>query len=370
MRKEYYMGEGIHTWKSGKNQSIEFVVTQDCNLRCSYCYQTHKNNKHRMSYKVAKDAIDYILNNPQLFSSDSVILDFICGEPLLEIDLISKIVDYFKVRAYELNNKWFDSFRITMTTNGILYNNKKVQKFIKENRDTLAICITIDGTKEKHNMNRVYPDGSGSYDDVARNIPLWLKEFPHYGTKVTIGHDDLPYIKESIIHLYELGITMIPANVVYEDVWEDGDAEIFEQQLIELADYIIDNNLWNKFNTTLFTDNLGSPNKPSQLLTNWCGSGKMISVDADGNLFPCLRYMSYSLNNYEPCPIGNIYDGIDFDKVRPFLAVNTASQSSEECIKCDVATGCAWCQGNNYDNSKNGTSYERATFICEMHKHI
>lgn len=368
MVKEYYMGSGIKTWKSGRAQTIEFIVTQDCNLRCAYCYQTHKNNKGKMSVQVGKDTIDYLLNNPEMFAADSVIFEFIGGEPLLEIDLIKEIVDYFKVRAYELNHKWFNSYRISITTNGILYSSEKVQKFIKENRSNLGICITIDGTKEKHDIQRVYPDGRGSYDDVVKNIKLWLKQYPNYGTKVTIGHNDLPYVKESIIHLYNLGLNMIPANVVYEDVWEDGDDEIFEQQLIELADYIIDNKLWNEFNTTLFTDVLGTPNTISKLETNWCSSGKMLAVDSEGNLFPCLRYMKYSLNNNKPRCIGSIYDGIDVDKIRPFLAINGLSQSSQECINCEIATGCSWCQGNNYDCSEVGTSFNRVTYICKMHK--
>ena len=33
-----------------------------------------------------------------------------------------------------------------------------------------------------------------------------------------------------------------------------------------------------------------------------------------------------------------------------------------------MATGCAWCTGYNYDASPDGTIFQRATFICKMHK--
>ena len=80
----------------------------------------------------------------------------------------------------------------------------------------------------------------GSYDDVVKNIPLWLSQFPHAGTKVTISSADLPYIKDSVLHLYSLGIHEVNINCVFEDVWNEGDDEVFEQQLISLADAIID----------------------------------------------------------------------------------------------------------------------------------
>lgn len=48
-------------WGYGNAQSITFIVTEDCNLRCKYCYITHKSSNRKMSYDVAKKFIDYIL---------------------------------------------------------------------------------------------------------------------------------------------------------------------------------------------------------------------------------------------------------------------------------------------------------------------
>lgn len=67
---------------------------------------------------------------------------------------------------------------------------------------------------------------------MVRNIPLWLEQFPGDGTKVTISSPDLPYIKESVLHLYNLGIHEVNINCVFEDVWQEGDDSLFEEQLI------------------------------------------------------------------------------------------------------------------------------------------
>jgi len=365
---KYKIGKGISSWRYKAPYNITFVVTEDCNLRCKYCYQVHKNNKKAMSLDMAKQAVDFFLDNPDLFNADAVIWEFIGGEPLLEMDLINQITDYIKIQTYKKNHPWFNAYRFSISSNGTLYHKDNVRRFIKKNPKKFNVGISIDGTKAKHDLQRVYVNGRGSYDDVAKNIPLWLEEMPDAITKVTIGHEDIPYLKESIVHLWNLGIKNVPANVVFEDVWQEGDDVLFENQLRELADYILEHRLWNEVDCSLFDEKLGYPNNDESLDRNHCGSGRMIAVDADGNFYPCLRYMDYSLTNEKPYLIGNIRDGIDFDKIRPFLALNARTQSDEECLDCEVAGGCAWCQANNYDLSGSGTNYRRAKYICQMHK--
>lgn len=104
--------------------------------------------------------------------------------------------------------------------------------------------------QRKHDLQRVFPDGTGSYDAIHNNIELWLSQF--YGsTKVTFSSEDLKYLKESVVHLWNEGIEEVNANVVYENVWQPGDDKIFEMELKKLADYILDNNLYNKYQCTL-----------------------------------------------------------------------------------------------------------------------
>lgn len=358
-------------WQSGMAKSVTFIVTKDCQLACKYCYLVGKNEKERMPWSVAKAAIDYILDNEDDFREESVIWDFIGGEPFLEIDLIDKICDYIKIEMYRRNHHWFNSYRFSFSINGINYHTDKVQNFIKKNRDHLSIGITIDGTKRKHDLNRIWKgDGPerGSYSDVVKNIPLWLKQFPYGGTKVTISSADIPYIKESVLHLYELGIHEVNINCVFEDVWNDGDDKKFEDQLLQLADAIIDGDLYSDYSCSFFTEVMGKPMDCVQDNGNWCGAGRMLAIDAAGNFYPCTRFAQYSLRSKKAWIIGNINEGIDRNKLRPFLTLDRCTQSTQECIDCEVASGCAWCQGENYDAAATSTIYQRATAICKMHK--
>ena len=83
-----------------------------------------------MSWATAKAAIDYILMHEDFFKEESVIWDFIGGEPFLEIELIDKICDYLKTEMFRLNHHWFNSYRFSFSTNGINYDSPKVQNFI------------------------------------------------------------------------------------------------------------------------------------------------------------------------------------------------------------------------------------------------
>ena len=380
-KKDSFVYTPSGQWKYGAAKDITFIVTKDCQLACKYCYLVGKNTKERMSWDIAKKAIDFILDNEKDFKEEAVIWDFIGGEPFLEIDLIDQICDYLKTEMFRRNHRWFNSYRFSFSTNGINYHTEKVQNFIKKNASHVSIGITIDGTKRKHDLNRIWKtaemergitptpeEEKGSYDDVVKNIPLWLKQFPNGGTKVTISSADIPYIKECVLHLYSLGIHEVNINVVFENVWKEGDDKLFEEQLIQLADAIIDNNYYSENACSFFSDSIGKPLDIVLDNNNWCGAGRMLSIDAAGNFYPCTRFAAYSLRSKKPIIIGNVNDGINKNMLRPFLTLDRCTQSKPECVDCEVASGCAWCQGENYDAADSPTVYQRATAICKMHK--
>lgn len=353
-------------WQEGIAREFTFIVTKDCQLACKYCYLVGKNSKERMTFEVAKRAVDYILTCDLYKNDPSVVWDFIGGEPFLEIDLIDRICDYIKTELFRRNHPWFNSYRFSFATNGINYATDKVQEYVRKNLSHLSIMMTIDGTEVLHDMNRVYKNSDkGSYSDVIKNVPLWLSQFPNAATKVTISHENIDYIKDSVLHLFSLGLGDVNINCVFEDVWKPGDDDRLEKQLIELADAIIDNDLYKKHNCSFFWEQIGKPMTSNE---NWCGAGKMMSIDAAGNFYPCTRFAAYSLRSKRPIIIGNIDDGIDTNKLRPFLALDRLTQSPRECIDCEVSSGCAWCQGENYDAADTNTIYQRSTAICKMHK--
>ena len=136
-------------WESGRAKTVTFMLTEDCQLRCRYCYFAAKNAKGRMEFDVARRTIDRLLEDPDVFDEPSVILDFIGGEPLLEIELLDRVCDYFKRRAFETDHRWFDSYRISVSTNGLLYGDHAVQRIERHSQEYQA-----DGRDEQQRGGR------------------------------------------------------------------------------------------------------------------------------------------------------------------------------------------------------------------------
>ncbi len=361
------LGTNIKSYREGNTRHITLVLTEECNMRCTYCYEVNKNSDHVMPREVAYRAIDFFLTQPCNYPA--VVVEFIGGEPTLEMGLINDIVRYFKKEVNRLEyHPWRSAHLFFIGTNGTTYCSEQLQKFLWENHYHAQVSISLDGTKRKHDMHRIFKNGKGSYDIVAENAKLWIKQYPFASSKVTFASDDLPYTCESIVHLWDMGIKTVHANVVYEDVWKPGDPEIFESQLRHLADVALDGDYWRNCRTSLFWVPRKKEEKSND--NNWCGTGKMVAVDSSGNLYPCLRFMDYSLSNPSRFsrPLGTIYDGFDQDKLRAYHCLRKSLQSSKECLECHMEKICGWCTALNYDAADSDTIFQRATYKCEMHK--
>ncbi|MBN2441265.1 MAG: radical SAM peptide maturase, CXXX-repeat target family [Spirochaetales bacterium] len=349
-------------------RTVMVLITEECQLRCKYCYAVHKNNNSKIDFVTFRKAFDFMMKEKAIFSESGINIAFFGGEPLLGIKVINQICEYVEKVTREKKHVWADNYHFTISTNGILYNNPEVQEFIKRFKDHLTISISIDGTKIKHDMNRVYPDGKGSHDDIIKNIPLWQSQFPGLGTKATVSHDDIPYIKESILYLWDIGIKKININCVFEDVWKDGDDILFEEQLKQLADHIIENKLDDTYDCSFFAKMIGNKMDSTEN-NNWCGSGKhMTAIDTHGDFYACNRFLPFTIQTHDSRMLGNADKGFDKNKLRPYIALDRLSQSPRQCKECEYAGGCALCVGVNYEAAETDTIYQRAIFICAMHK--
>lgn len=183
--------------------------------------------------------------------------------------------------------------------------------------------------------------------------------YPIAGTKVTLAPENLPYLTGAIRHLYSLGYRNIPANCVFEGVWKEHHPQLLYDQLIELADWMLDNEIYKDLYTSLFEERFVQ--KPSQeeyerqKTTAFCGgNGRMVAFAPDGKVYPCLRYMKHSLNNQPERPIGELSLGLYTDKehtewFQRLQDVTTWSSADDECRDCPLLPLCPTCIAWQYD---------------------
>lgn len=355
--------------------TIQFIVTESCNLNCSYCYELCKTNKH-MSKEVAKKGVDFILNggldgyfnNPNRIGG--FIIEFFGGEPTLNIDVMNYVTEYFTQQCYLKHPEWLTNSMFAVSSNGTLYFQDKVKNFVETNSHRLSFGITIDGNKTLHDACRVYYDGRGSYDDVEKAVKHWNSiSTTTNSTKVTFAPANIKHIYESMIHLWEnLDIQFIHANCVYEEGWTIEDAKVYYQQLMKLADYLLIDKRYARYYISIFSD-LIEPLSEEGRKRNTCGgNGSMLAISPEGKLYSCMRFMDYALGKREGAPIGDLENGIDLES--PFLkklqAITFESQSEEKCLTCPASSICGGCTGHNYDAF--GDPNIRPTYHCDMIK--
>lgn len=359
------------------SRQFTFQVTDKCNLACTYCYQINKSTR-RMKIEDAKKAVDNLLTGENGFDayinpviSPAIEIEFIGGEPFLEVDLIDEVTDYFIQRAIELNHPWQHNYVISICSNGVLYKDPRVQNYINKHKRHLSLSITVDGVQELHDKCRIFPDGKPSYH-LAHSAALdWMDRGNYLGSKITIAPANVTYVADSMKQMIDDGYYDINANFVYEEGWNKEHAKEIYNQIKRFTDETLYDFDINAVAISLLNSN-GQPKSVIEN-TNWCGgTGSMLAMDPDGGLYPCIRYMESSLGpNIKPLKIGDIHTGLLIDKCDRdcfscMNGINRRSQSTDECYFCPVADGCGWCSGYNYQVF--GTVNKRATFTCIMHK--
>ena len=355
---------------------VTLQVTDGCNLCCTYCYQTCKSH-HFMDPELAKRFLTQLLDdrNPYMNSRNTggIILDLIGGEPLLAIDQIREITQWWLEELIRRDHPWLMRSRVSICSNGTLYRMPKVQAYLRDFAGLVSYTVSVDGDQALHDACRVFPDGSGSYRLAVDAALDWHSRTGGVlSTKMTIAPGNIEHTARAVEHMIGLGYRAIFLNCVFEEGWTLEHGRVLYRELRALADWLFDYKLHDQVLLSIFDENHFRPMEESDN-RNWCGgTGDMIAVDWKGDIYPCLRYMDSSLGGRaDPMVIGTVDGGVQvtpeqIQRVECLKCVTRRSQSEDACWSCPIAGGCAWCSAYNYQVF--GTPDKRATFICVMHR--
>jgi len=356
-----------------ETESHTFIAAGLCVHNCTYCYQFNKSNM-RMQFDTAKEFIDHLLNDDygyiNRYNSPAIILEFIGGEPLLEISLTRRIYEYFLDRCYELNHPWFTLHRLSICSNGMQYFNEEVQEFFKLYSSQISFNISIDGNKELHDTCRKQPNGEGSYDIDIAALNHFNKHFsPERNSKMTLSPQNIGYLYDSVVDFIKHDMKVININCVFEEGWKPEHAKTEYYQLKKLADYLIDNDLENIY-VAIFDERQEEQMDPLSDGSFCGGDGSMLAVRPNGEFYPCLRYMPSSVGDDGPdmC-IGTVKDGMigreqGSEVLKMLDSITRRGQNTDICWSCPIGTACASCLA--LGATVFGTPTKRTTFICLM----
>lgn len=363
-------------------RELTLQVTEDCNMACTYCYQHNKTPK-KLSYETGKKFFDLILASDErtatyMQSRNSIgcIIEFIGGEPLLEIDLMDALTDYFISECIRLDHRWATRYRISVGTNGLLYFDDKVQRYIEKNFGMLSFSITVDGNKMIHDMCRFDKAGNPTYDRALAASQDWFKRIGATGgiTKITLSPQNIELACDAVTSMLQHDYDAIHINCVYEEGWELDHAKILYEKLKGITKFIIEHPEYASANISILDNLCGTPDKHIRHDGTWCGGlGLMTCLAPDGYIYPCLRYApSSNAPGATLVRIGHVDHGIGITpeeryNIKAMSKVSYITQySGTECENCQISTGCGNCPGYGFECT--GKIGARTTYHCIMHK--
>lgn len=337
-------------------------IAHDCNLRCKYCFaSTGDFGKGRklMTFETGKKAIDFLLEKS--LDRKNLELDFFGGEPLMNFDVVKQIVEYARSREAEYGKK----FRFTITTNGVLLDDDKID-FI--NREMSNVVLSIDGRKEVNDYMRKRVDGSGCYDKI---MPAFKKLVEKRGDKEyyvrgTFTKNNLDFSND-VFDLYNNGFDQISVEPVVCEA--SADYAITEKELPaifkeyeRLAERILENEKkGKKFNFFHFMLDLDQGPCAIKRLRG-CGCGNdYVAITPDGDIYPCHQFVGI-----EDFKMGNIDEGTFDTKMKSYFS-KTHVYTKPECKKCWAKFYCSGgCNANNYQYA--GDVHNAHKLSCQLQK--
>lgn len=356
-------------------------TTENCNLRCKYCYETCKQDKNInliTAYKFIDLIYDSLDRNEDFLKIkdtedewiyNGITWDFIGGDSLIDPVLLEKLFVHINTKDALMKNPRKRGWRASISSNGTLFERKDVRDFCEKWHKELCLGVSIDGCPEIHDMYRVYPDGSGSMQGILKYWEWYRKWFPRDSrvTKATCARATIPYLYSSLKFMHEeLGINWIHQNFIMEDTGcTNEDYKLLDQQLEKCVEYVLnhhDEMFWSILDHN--HSDIGDFYTEGK-----CGSGRMPCCAINGKIYPCFRWLAHTQNGQDSIMcVGDVENG--FNHPENFVKVQQGSirancTRDKKCLDCKFEPECAYCIGGCYAEYGDFT---RTTHICEITK--
>ncbi|MGI5948045.1 MAG: thioether cross-link-forming SCIFF peptide maturase [Lachnospiraceae bacterium] len=337
-------------------------IAHDCNLACRYCFAEegeYHGRRALMSYEVGKKALDFLIANSG--NRQHLEVDFFGGEPLMNWDVVKRLVEYGRSQEKEHNKK----FRFTLTTNGVLLNDE-IMEFC--NKEMSNVVLSLDGRKEVNDHMRPFRNGKGSYDLIVPKFQKFaeLRGDKDYFVRGTFTNKNLDF-GEDVLHYADLGFKKMSMEPVVAEPTED--YAIREEDLPQIlaeydrlaAEYVKRHKEGRGFTFFHFMVDLKQGPCVAKRLSG-CGSGtEYLAVTPWGDLYPCHQFVGK-----EEFLLGNVDTGVTNTAIRDeFKLCNVYAK--EKCRNCFARFYCSGgCAANSYNF--HGSITDAYDIGCEMQK--
>lgn len=335
----------IELFQDGKNLNILLLnVANDCNLRCSYCYNKHGTygeSADLMSEEIAIKAIDLVFQHFDKVHN----IQFFGGEPLLNTKIIRLVCEYVTEKVKNMSGMMP---RFGLNTNGTILNDSIIE-LIKKYK--IVVSVSLDGNKEIHDLSRVDLAGKGTYHRVINNIAK-IQETTGMLNCIEVTYN-INHVKKGVkvfdiiddfrnnlklqtqVHISPVAVDCTKYPLVYED-WQSF-VELIKREFKKLR---AGQEPFLTVAMNLYLRRL--LNQESHKLFCLAGFSKL-AVNSSGNIYPC-----NGLACQENMKIAHVDDSPhDFAKKlaqkQKYLASLRKTTFFKDCRTCWIYNVCTYC---------------------------
>jgi uncharacterized protein len=200
-------------------------VTNECNLRCDYCYINKTDDD--MPADVGRAAVDAILRSAERHGFERVKLKFAGGEATLNLKRV------FDIHAYAIEQAQQKGIGIdtVVLSNGVAIGERAIEAFTERG---IQVSISLDGLADAHDSQRPFKNGKGSFAWVNRTLERLVKRGIKPFISITLSNRNADGLADLIQYVVDRDL---PFNINF---FRENDCSAPHTDLKLLDDKIID----------------------------------------------------------------------------------------------------------------------------------
>ena len=318
------------TQSSPKLRELTLTLTDQCNLRCAYCY-VPAGRDNRMKPDVIDAAVGLFADHAD--ATADLTLSFFGGEPFLAREGMVRAIDGARAKLGASR-----TLRVATPTNGLLLDNETLS-FCRDN--VVTIAVSLDGVTKS--AERCDAAGRGRSEELQRIVPKVLSEKWDRPViaRMTVTPSNVADLARNVRALTRMGFSKIIFLPDVEQSWSDDGIEQWRIEHERIGTWLVgaygagvrvpDLPVWRSIEKRLL---FGKPKSA-------CGAGeRLAAVTTDGRLVPCYRFVFEEGDDHVLGDVGEGFTRVDVAARFAGLDPRALRPEDGACDTCAAHDGC------------------------------
>ena len=332
---------------------VNAMLTNACNLSCSYCYEQHNKDFGRFTKESLKQVYDWMNSRN---NGKKKVFQFFGGEPLIHKPLIKEFLETYD-EELSGNYKDYRGTYISMCTNGLLLNDEFIEFYF--GKPYTHMMLSLDTLNSAIDHREITP---AQLNKVLKSIDKIVEVLGDDANRLviraTLSQETSRDMKNFIETLYDHGIRNMVVHPLVLDSrhgyisWKDDNWQNMRNAIFGALEKYED--LYIRF-----SEGVGLKED-----SNCMVGSHMVAIDASGDFSGCYFFTNQKSNGADIAVLGNVFqDRVYIDRYKKFQsAYQEMFDTEEQCRTCDYQDACYQCPAGNMDT---GSRIFRPDDMCQ-----